>query len=83
MLTAKQVRERRRILTWGAERDGTPILTTGEVAAMLGVTSRRVVQFIEEEPPRLEAVRFGRAYIVNAASAARLQTIERKAGRPW
>lgn len=56
------------------------MLTTKEAAQRLGVSPRRVLQFIADG--RLTGKKFGRVNGVNEASVKRLQGIERKVGRP-
>jgi excisionase family DNA binding protein len=54
------------------------LLTTNEVAARLGVSVRRVHQFIEEK--RLPAEKMGRDYIIKEDDLKLVA--DRKAGRP-
>ena len=54
------------------------MLTTGEVAARLGVTVQRVHQFIRDE--RLPARKVGRDYLISEGDLKRVE--DRQTGRP-
>lgn len=55
-------------------------LTTAQAAAQIGVSVRRVQQWIAQG--RLAAIRPGRDHLVDPISVARLAAEERRPGRP-
>lgn len=66
--------------TDSSEERETGFITTREAAERLGVTPRRVRQFIAAE--RLEAQKMGTQWIVYLPSVIVLQHTDRKPGRP-
>ena len=61
---------------------GEKLWSPKDVAGILGVSHRRVLQFIEEG--RLEATRVSTVYVIRPEALARFNRENpRKPGRPW